>query len=56
MEYLISLIEKRKEIGKRPAYSKGGNYNDMVEFNRLGELIIEEVCKLYEKGALSNNS
>ena len=50
MEYLIELIEKRKEVGKRPAYTKGGNWNDMVEYDRLGQLIIKEVNRLYESG------
>ena len=53
MEYLISLLEKRKEIGRRPAYTNGGNYGDMIEFGRISELIIKEVYRLYDSGALS---
>lgn len=52
MEHLIYLIKKRKEIGSRPAYSKSGNHNDLVEHERLGQLIIEEVNRLYEEGKL----
>ena len=52
MEYLISLIEKRKEVGKRPAHTKGGSYNDVIEYDRLGELIIKEVNRLYDAGEL----
>ena len=32
MEYLIELIERRKEIGKLPAYIKGGSLNDKIEY------------------------
>lgn len=39
MERLIKLIEKRKEIGKRKSYAKGGDHNDYCEYNRIGELI-----------------
>lgn len=52
MERLIKLIEKRKEIGKRPSYTKGGNFNDHIEYNRIGNLILQEVCKLYDDGKL----
>lgn len=54
MEYLNELIEKRKEVGKRTAYTKGGNWNDRVEYDRLGQLILEEVNRLYENGKLNN--
>lgn len=52
MERLIELIKKRKEIGKRKSYTKGGDYNDYVEYDRIGGLILEEVCKLYDDGKL----
>lgn len=42
MEHLIKLIEKRKEIGKTKSCKNGGNLNDLVEYRRLGDLIIEE--------------
>ncbi len=54
MEYLIELIEKRKEIGKRQAYCRGGNLNDKVEYERLGSLILDEVNRLYENGKLND--
>ena len=52
MERLIELIKKRKEIGKRPSYTKGGDYNDYVEYKRLGDLILEEISRLYDEGKL----
>lgn len=55
MEHLIHLIEKRKEIGKRKSYTKGGDYNDFIEYNRIGNLILDEVCRLYEEGKLGGN-
>lgn len=52
MEYLIELIEERKELGKRTAYTKGGSWNDRIEYDRLGQLILEEVYRLYENGEI----
>lgn len=54
MEHLIELIEKRKEVGKRPAYINGGKWNDRIEYERLGNLILDEINRLYEKGKLNN--
>ncbi len=53
MEYLIELIERRKEIGKRPAYIKGGSLNDKIEYERIGNLILNEVSRLYDDGKLN---
>ena len=55
MERLIKLIEKRKEIGKRKSYTKGGDYNDFIEYNRIGNLILDEVCRLYDERKLGGN-
>lgn len=52
MERLIRLIEKRKEIGNRKSYTKDGDYNDFIEYKRIGNLILNEVCMLYEEGKL----
>ena len=65
MERLKRLIKKRKEIGKRPSYTKGGDYNitpnhlnihkdynDYIEYKRLGDLILEEISMLYDEGKL----
>lgn len=52
MERLIKLIEKRNEIGKRKSYTKGGDHNDYCEYNRIGELILKEVHRLYDEGKL----
>lgn len=53
MEHLIKLIEKRKEIGLRPAALRGGDIKDLYEYQRVGDLIIEEACRLYEAGKLN---
>lgn len=52
MERLIGLVEKRNEIGQRQSYRAGGSRNDQIEFARLGELIIKEICQLHESGTL----
>ena len=52
MEHLIKLVEKRKDLGKTKSYKNGGNFNDLIEYKRLGELIVEEVCHLYDEGKL----
>lgn len=52
MERLKELIEKREEIGKRPAYLKGGSYNDKLEYERLGRLILDEIYQMYKNGKL----
>lgn len=52
MERLIELIEKRKEVGKRKSYRTGGNLNDYVEYRRIGELILDEVYRLYDEGKI----
>ena len=54
MERLIELIEKRKRIGKTKSYKKGGNYNDTIEFERLGQLIVDRVNEMYENGTFHN--
>lgn len=52
MERLIRLIKKRKEIGKRLAHKKGGNFNDLIQYKSIGDLILEEVNRLYDEGKL----
>ena len=52
MKQLISLIERRKSVGKKKSYTKGGNYNDFIEHERLGQLILREVYRLYDEGKL----
>lgn len=54
MEHLVRLIEKRKEIGKRTAHIKGGSCNDKIEYERIGQLIIDEVNRLYDAGKLND--
>lgn len=52
MKHLISLIEQRKEIGQTKSPMCGGNYNNIIEYRRIGDLIIEEVCRLYDTGKI----
>ena len=49
MEHLMELVKKRRKIGERPSYTKGGNYNDLVEYKRIGDLILAEVDRLYDE-------
>lgn len=55
MEHLIELIEKRKDVGRRPWNPQGGtrNYNNRVEYERLGNLILAEINRLYDDGKLA---
>lgn len=53
METLKDLIKERKEIGQRRSHTNGGNYNDFLDYVRLGDLIIEEVCRMYDAGELN---
>lgn len=54
MQQLKALIKKYKMIGCKKSHSKGGNYNDYVEYQRIGELILKEVIKLYDNGKLKD--
>lgn len=54
MERLIELIEKRKGIGKTRSHKKGGNHNDTIEFERLGQLIVDRVNEMHENGTFHN--
>ena len=54
MKRIQELLEKRAQIGQKPSYTKGGNYNDLVEYTRLGELILKEIEELHKTGKLKN--
>ena len=54
MKRIQELLRKREEIGRKPSYKKGGNHNDLVEYTRLGELILEEIEELHKTGKLKN--
>ena len=54
MKRIQELLEKRAEIGRKPSYTKGGNYNDQIEYTRLGELILKEIEELHKSGKLKN--
>ena len=53
MQHLKELIEKYKEIGKKKSCRNGGNHNDYVEHQRIGELILKEVIRLYDEGKIN---
>lgn len=54
MSRLKELVENRKEIGSREfSENHKQNYNNMVEFNRIGNLIIKEAYRMYEAGELN---
>lgn len=52
MEKLREYAKKRKELGEKPAPKNGGNYNEYMEYHRMGELIIKEVMRMYDAGEL----
>lgn len=54
MKRIQELLEKRAQIGQKPSYTKGGNHNDLVEYTRLGELILKEIEELHKTGKLKN--
>lgn len=54
MKRIQELLEKREQIGQKPSYTKGGNHNDLVEYTRLGELILKEIEELHKTGKLKN--
>ena len=41
-ERVKSLIADMEKIGARPAYLRGGSYNDYLEYGRLKDLIAKE--------------
>lgn len=54
MSRLKELIEKRKEIGRRRlSENRKQNCNNRMEFDRIGNLILEEVYRMYEAGELN---
>lgn len=44
------MISKMDEIGAWPSYTKGGNYNDFVEYERLNNLIAERCIEAFKAG------
>lgn len=47
---ILRMISEMREIGKRPAPSKGGNYNDMLEYRRMQENIFCAVVDAFDDG------
>lgn len=49
-ERVKSLIADMEEIGARPAYLRGGSYNDYLEYGRLKDLIAKECIESFKAG------
>ena len=49
-ERVKSLIADMEKIGARPAYLRGGNYNDYLEYGRLKDLIAKECIEAFKAG------
>ncbi len=45
-----NLISKMEEVGTRPSYTKGGSYNDFLEYGRLKDLIAEQCIEAFRAG------
>lgn len=45
-----SLIADMEKIGARPAYLRGGSYNDYLEYGRLKDLIAKECIEAFKAG------
>jgi hypothetical protein len=39
-----------EKIGARPAYLRGGSYNDYLEYGRLKDLIAKECIEAFKAG------
>ena len=44
------LISRMEEVGARPSYTKGGSYNDFLEYGRLKDLIAERCIEAFRAG------
>lgn len=49
-ERVKSLISRMEEVGARPSYTRGGSYNDFLEYGRLKELIAKECIDAFKAG------
>ena len=49
-ERVKSLIADMEKIGARPAYLRGGSYNDYLEYGRLKDLIAKECIEAFKAG------
>lgn len=49
-ERVKSLISRMEKVGARPSYTKGGSYNDFLEYGRLKDLIAEECIDAFKAG------
>lgn len=44
------LVEEMREVGRRPAPSRGGNYNDMIRYDALRREILERFLEAWDDG------
>ena len=44
------LVEEMREVGQRPAPSRGGNYNDMLRHDALRREILERFLDAWDDG------
>lgn len=55
MERLKDLLRKRKKIGARVLTNdRKENYNNRLEYEHIGQLIIAEAQRLYDSGELND--
>ena len=47
---LQQLVESMREVGRRPAPSRGGNYNDMIRYDELRREILERFLDAWGDG------
>ena len=48
LEHLFGKIE---DVGSRPAYMKGGDFNDKIEYERLTGLFLDKCIHAFKSGA-----
>lgn len=44
------LVEEMREVGRRPAPIRGGNYNDMLRYDELRREILERFLDAWDDG------
>ena len=55
-ELPLAVEDTQEKLARRLGITKGGDYNDFIEYNRIGNLILDEVCRLYDEGKLGKNN
>lgn len=49
-EKLENIVQKIDEVGSRPDYKRGGNYNDRVEYERLRNIFCNLCLNAFKEG------